>query len=115
MVYYCSECGQAVMRLYDSEDGLKKGLCASCKAKIDKIASDKPIDRLCTKIDMLNERIDKMATAFKYNDARCSEIESKHGNLEKQIEALSKKIDELGDWLSSIENKIPSQRKEIKK
>ena len=113
MVFYCSECGQAVLRLYNSEDGSKKNLCASCKAKIDKLASDKPIDKLCAKIDILNERIDKMATAFKYNDARCSEIEKKHGDIVKRIESTDKKIGELGDWIAEIEDRVPT-KKEVK-
>ena len=91
MVYSCKACKSPTLRLYNSEDGELKDVCASCKAKYDhsqKVAEQKAQEP--TEISKLNKRIDKMAQSQKANEKRFFEIETKNGNLEKRIELLEK-------------------------
>ena len=91
MVYSCSRCKSPALRLYTSEDGELKDICANCKAKYDhmqKVEIQKASEP--SEIYKINKRIDKMAQSQKANDKRFFEIEAKNGSLEKRIEELEK-------------------------
>lgn len=89
MVFNCSACGKPVMKVYNSDDGELKDVCANCKAKyeheqkVTELKSQEP-----NELDKINKRIDKMAKMFKFNQDRFEEIEKKNGDLEKRIEVL---------------------------
>ena len=92
MVYSCRACKSPTLRLYSSEDGELKDVCANCKAKYDhsqKIAEQKAQEP--SEISKINKRIDKMAQLIKAYDKRFFEDETKIGCLEKRIEKLEEK------------------------
>lgn len=106
MVYSCKMCKSPSMRLYQSEDGELKDVCANCKAKYDhqkKIEEQKSQEP--SEIAKINKRIDKMAQAQKANDKRFFEVEAKNGKLEKRIEKLEERILQLAEELESTESK----------
>ena len=89
MVYSCKQCKSPSLRLYTSDDGELKDVCAYCKAKYDhnqKIEEQKSKEP--AEIVKVNKRIDKMAQLIKAYDKRFFECEEKAGSLEKRIEKL---------------------------
>lgn len=93
MVLSCKQCGAAVLRLYSTDDGVLKDVCANCKAKYEhnkKIEEKKAQEP--SEFVAINKRIDKMAQLMKTYDKRFFENETKSGNLEKRIEKIEEML-----------------------
>ena len=100
MVYTCKLCKKAVLKVYDTDDGVHTGVCGICKAKYEhevEVAEVKKNEP--SEIAKLNKRIDNMAKMFSGSNKRFGEIETKNGDLQKRIENLE-------DWVANLDDKI---------